>query len=191
MPACNDSDVGEVDPVASAPRAVEIRVATSSDAAALLALKRTLDHETSFMLLEPDERKTAVAEAIEELRAIVARANSVVLVAVADGEPVGYIQATGGAFRRNRHTAHVVIGVRRSHTSEGIGGRLLGELARWARSAGVLRLELTVMTSNERAVRLYRKLGYRVEGTRRAALLVEGELVDEFWMARVLEAQSP
>jgi RimJ/RimL family protein N-acetyltransferase len=43
-----------------------------------------------------------------------------------------------------------------------------------------------MMTHNERAVNLYRKVGYQVEGTRRAALLVENELVDELWMAKLL-----
>jgi RimJ/RimL family protein N-acetyltransferase len=138
------------------------------------------------MLLEPDERTTTEAEVAEELRAIATRPNSVVLVADAEGELAGYVEASGGTFRRNKHTAYVVIGVRRSHAGLGIGGRLLGELDSWAHAAGVLRLELTVMTTNERAVGLYCKLGYQIEGTRRAALRIDDELVDEYWMAKLL-----
>jgi RimJ/RimL family protein N-acetyltransferase len=54
----------------------------------------------------------------------------------------------------------------------------------------VRRLELTVMSSNKRAIGLYRKLGYRVEGTRRGALLIGNEAVDELWMAKLLETSS-
>jgi RimJ/RimL family protein N-acetyltransferase len=165
---------------------VLVREATEHDAGALLALKRGLERETSFMLLEPDERTTTEAEAAEQLHAVAARPTSVVLVADGGGELVGYVEATGGGVRRNRHTAHVVIGVRQRHAGQGIGRRLLAELECWARANGVRRLELTVMIHNERAVALYRKMGYRVEGTRRAALLVENELVDELWMARLL-----
>jgi RimJ/RimL family protein N-acetyltransferase len=170
--------------------AVAIRMATPRDAGPLLALKRVLDHETRFMLLEPDERTTTESEAAAQLRSTAARPNSVVLVADVKGELVGYVEASGGVFRRNRHTAYVVIGIRQSHAGQGIGGRLLGELERWARATGVLRLELTVMTNNERAVGLYRKSGYQIEGTRRAALLVDDELVDELWMARLVDADS-
>jgi RimJ/RimL family protein N-acetyltransferase len=169
---------------------VEIRTATPGDAAALLALKRALDRETRFMLLEPDERTETEADLEEELRAIEARANSVVLVAEEAGELVGYVEASGGRVRRNAHTAHVVIGVRRSHGGRGIGRRLLEELDRWAGDHAVSRLELTVMTINEPAIGLYRRVGYEVEGTRRAALLVDGEPVDELWMAKITPASA-
>jgi RimJ/RimL family protein N-acetyltransferase len=163
-----------------------IREATIDDADALLALKAALDRESSFMLLEPDERTTTATAARDELRVITERPNSVVLVAEDAGDLVGYVEASGGDFRRNRHAAYVVIGVRRSHGGRGIGGRLLTELDRWARANGVRRLELTVMTSNERAAELYQRLGYEIEGTRRVALVVAGDVVDEFWMAKLL-----
>lgn len=166
--------------------AVQIREATSNDAGALLALKSALDYETRFMLLEPGERTSNASEVAEQLHSAAARSNSAVLVADLAGELVGYVEAIGGRVRRNRHTAHVVIGVRQVHAGQGIGRRLLAELERWARANGVHRLELTVMTHNERAVALYRKMGYRVEGTRQAALLVENQLVDELWMAKLL-----
>jgi RimJ/RimL family protein N-acetyltransferase len=166
---------------------VLVRQATAQDAGALLALKRALDRETSFMLLEPDERLTTEVEVAEQLRTVAARPNSNVLVADSGGELVGYVEAIGGGVRRNQHTAYVVIGVRQLHAGQGIGRRLLTELECWARANGVLRLELTVMTHNEQAVGLYRKMGYRVEGTRQAALLVENALVDELWMAKLLK----
>jgi RimJ/RimL family protein N-acetyltransferase len=59
-------------------------------------------------------------------------------------------------------------------------------LEQWARANSLRRLELTVMIHNELAVGLYRKMGYVVEGTRHAALLVDNHLVDEFWMAKLL-----
>lgn len=166
--------------------AVSIRAATPDDAVALHELKRALDRETSFMLLEPGERTTSASDVADELRTVAAQPNSVVLLADTSGEVVGYVEATGGAFRRNRHTAHVVIGIRQSHAGIGLGRRLLEELDRWARGGGILRLELTVMKDNERALALYRRVGYEVEGTRRAALAVDGVVVDELWMAKVL-----
>jgi RimJ/RimL family protein N-acetyltransferase len=165
---------------------VDIRPATVADAAAVLALKRALDRETSFMLLEPDERTETDAEMAEELRSIAERPSGVVLLADDDGAVVGYVEARSGHFRRNAHRATVVIGVRASHGGRGIGRRLLEELDRWAGKHGISRLELTVMATNERAFGLYCKLGYEVEGTRRAAMLVDGELVDELWMAKLL-----
>jgi L-phenylalanine/L-methionine N-acetyltransferase len=50
---------------------------------------------------------------------------------------------------------------------------------------GLSRLELTVFVDNEPAVKLYRKLGFVVEGTHRKFALREGEHVDCYVMARV------
>jgi GNAT superfamily N-acetyltransferase len=80
------------------------------------------------MLLEPDERTTTEAEVADQLRRVTAQSNSVVLVADAVGHLVGYVEAIGGGVRRNRHTAHVVIGVRQPSARRGVGGRLLSEL---------------------------------------------------------------
>jgi RimJ/RimL family protein N-acetyltransferase len=43
-----------------------------------------------------------------------------------------------------------------------------------------------VMTHNQAAIGLYRKLGYEREGARRTALVIDGKPVDELWMAKLV-----
>lgn len=43
------------------------------------------------------------------------------------------------------------------------------------------------MAHNRSAVALYEKTGFVVEGTRRGSMLVEGDYVDEYYMAGVLD----
>jgi RimJ/RimL family protein N-acetyltransferase len=164
---------------------VRFREAVPADAEALLALKRQLDRETSFMLLEPDER----AETAEDIAADLGHltgSNSVVIVAERQGGLVGYIDARGGEFRRNRATAYVVIGVVAAASGQGGGSGLLREIERWAAPHGIHRLELTVMAHNERAARLYERMGFEVEGRRRECLTVDGRLADELYMGKLL-----
>lgn len=47
------------------------------------------------------------------------------------------------------------------------------------------RLELTVYTDNEPALRLYKKLGFEIEGTHRKHAFRDGAYVDSYCMARV------
>jgi RimJ/RimL family protein N-acetyltransferase len=170
---------------------VRIRTARPYDAAALLELKRQLDSETAFMMYEPGERDSSVQDLARDL-AVVARApNSVVLLAELGDQLVGYAELTGGSFRRSRATAYVVIGVRAHAAGRGIGAALLRQARDWAIAHGLHRLELTVMAHNTRAIRLYERMGFTVEGRRCECLLVDGQFIDELTMAAILPAQPP
>lgn len=185
---CVDADGSG--PVPGRPRpavtALRFRPAGPGDAAELLALKKDLDRETSFMLLEPGERTEDNADVAAELNSLTAAANCVLIVAETAGCLAGYVEARGGGFRRNRVTAHVVIGVLAAASGQGAGSGLLRELEQWALAHGIHRLELTVMADNHRARRLYERMGFAVEGRRRQCLLVDGRLVDELYMAKLL-----
>jgi RimJ/RimL family protein N-acetyltransferase len=163
-----------------------IRIAGPGDAAALLRLKQHLDLQTAFMLLEPGERDTSVQVLADELDTVARSGNSVVIAAEAAGELVGYVELTGGAFRRNRTTAYLVIGVLAEASGQGLGTGLLAEAKRWAAEHGVHRLELTVMAHNHRAAGLYERVGFSVEGRRSQCLLIDGRFVDELYMGLVL-----
>lgn len=165
---------------------LRIRPAGPGDAAGLLALKKQLDRETSFMLLEPGERTEDSADVAAGLSSVAGAGNSIVVVAEAAGRLVGYAEAQGGGFRRSRVTAYVVIGVLAAARGHGAGSGLLRELELWAPAHGIHRLELTVMVHNHRARQLYERMGFAVEGRRRECLLVDGRLVDELYMAKLL-----
>ncbi|MHB8293764.1 MAG: GNAT family N-acetyltransferase, partial [Acidimicrobiales bacterium] len=139
---------------------VRIRPAAPADATALLDLKRLLDEESRFMLLEPGERTASVEEVASELHIMGAAPNCTVLVAETAGKLIGYVEATGGRFRRNWVTAEVVIGVAAAASGRGVGSALMTRLVGWAGGAGLHRLELTVMAHNRRARRLYQRAGF-------------------------------
>jgi RimJ/RimL family protein N-acetyltransferase len=163
-----------------------VREAREGDAEQLLGLQRALDSESQMMMLEEGERSATVNDVRARLRAVAKSPNSAILVAQAAGQLVGYVEAEGGAYRRTRHSAYVVIGVRRAWQGRGLGRDLLATLERWASAHRIRRLELTVRVDNDRARRLYERAGYTVEGVRRGSLLVDGEPVDELAMARLL-----
>jgi ribosomal protein S18 acetylase RimI-like enzyme len=110
-----------------------------------------------------------------------------VLVAEGDDELAGYLEAEGGAFRRNRHAAYIIIGVRQGYAWRGIGTALFQAAEAWARKQGLRRLELTVMVHNVAGLGLYQKMGFTIEGTRRDSLLEDGTFVDEYALAKILD----
>lgn len=163
-----------------------IREIGEADAEAYLQLARTIDSETRFMMLEPDERMTTVEEQRQQMRAMHLSGNQTVLLAEYEGQLVGYLGAAGGRFRRNRHSAHIWIGIRREFMGQGIGTRLFEQVEAWARNHNLYRLELTVMAHNKIGQNLHTKMGFRIEGHLRHSLLVDGEYIDESQMAKLL-----
>ena len=165
---------------------VRIRAAGPQDAAALLSLKRRLDEETSFMMFEPGERDSSVRDLARELESVARSPNSAVVVAELGGQLAGYVQLAGGSLRRSRATAYVVMGVRAHAAGRGIGTELLQRAKDWAVAHDLHRLELTVMAHNSRAIRLYKRMGFSVEGRRSECLFVDGQFIDELTMATIL-----
>lgn len=91
-----------------------------------------------------------------------------------------------GHYARRRHVMGLGLWVAHASQGQGVGSALMVALCDYAdRWAGVLRIELLVYTDNERAIGLYRKFGFEVEGTMRAHALRDGVYVDSLVMARL------
>ena len=56
---------------------------------------------------------------------------------------------------------------------------LNSELDKWARENNLTRLELTVVSSNMVAKHLYEKNGFKIEGTRKNAMIIDDKYVDK------------
>lgn len=164
-----------------------IRTIHPDDAEQFLNLRKKLDEETQFMLFEPGERITTVEEQCEHIQRLLLQENSTTFVAEHNGQLVGYLEASGGQLRRIRHSVHIVIGILQAFTGQGIGGQLFVALEEWTHQKSITRLELTVMTHNQAGFALYRKRGFEIEGTKKHSLLINGQYVDEYYMAKLLD----
>jgi putative acetyltransferase len=92
---------------------------------------------------------------------------------------------------RRAHARSLGIVVAREWQGRGVGRRLLRRLLDWADNwGGVLRVELWAHADNERAIALYRSLGFVEEGRHRGYALRGGQFVDSVSMAR-LHPQPP
>lgn len=114
------------------------------------------------------------------------------LVACIENEIVGNIVlAINSQSPRRRHAASIGMAVRDDWQGKGVGTALMKaaiDLAdKWL---NIVRLELEVYTDNEAAVKLYKKFGFRIEGTCIGYAFRDGRYVDAYLMAR-LNTHSP
>lgn len=151
-------------------------------------LLNNLDAETDYMMYEPNERMqiTYVQELKNDIENNVILGNDFLQVAIDNQKIVGYIRAERGKFNRIRHTAYIVVGILKDYRGKGIGTSFFEKLNCWATENGIKRLELTVECHNETARHLYEKSGFKIEGTRKKSMFVNGSFVNEFYMAKIL-----
>jgi RimJ/RimL family protein N-acetyltransferase len=86
-----------------------------------------------------------------------------------------------------KHIGRFGMMVLRQYWGEGIGRRLLEIMEAHARSRGITRIEAMVRSKNERGVKLYTRMGYEIEGTRRQAAIIDGNPHDEYFIAKLLD----
>jgi len=139
----------------------EVRPARPGDARSFLEAFRSVAAERRFIQTEEVSR-TARPYRRRFRRSVTEEAAH--LVAVAGGRVVGSISIRRDAHPVTRHTASVGMFVTAGWRGRGVGTALLEEAMRWARDAGVERVDLTVYPHNQAAIALYRTFGFVEEG---------------------------
>tara|TARA_B100001989_G_C24544059_1_gene469519 strand:- start:2475 stop:2981 length:507 start_codon:yes stop_codon:yes gene_type:complete len=160
--------------------------ATSDDAPKLSKLMRKLESENSFMMYEASEipREELLRE---RLTASAKTAKETFLLAVSDhGDLYGYVLVFSGHLSRNSGVGTLALGVTEIAQGCGVGSELMAEAIAWSKYHNLYRLQLQVQTNNTKALRLYQKCGFQIEGILRRCALVNDEYVDKYQMALLL-----
>lgn len=107
-------------------------------------------------------------------------------VALINGEIVGDLGFEVCQNPRRKHVGSLGMGVKDKSQGQGIGSALLSTVIELADNwLNLKRIELTVYTDNERAINLYKKFGFEIEGESVAFAFRGGEYVNAYHMARL------
>lgn len=168
---------------------MKIREAKEPDAQLMIDLFEKLDSETSFMMMEPGERKLSVEDQVKRIHSFANASDKLMAVAEAGDALAGFIIVSSGMAIRNRHSAYMVIGVQKAFWRQGVGSALIDFMEAWVNRADIHRVEFTVMEGNLAARSLYKKHGYVEEGIKRDSLKVNGQYVNEIYMSKLFKAE--
>lgn len=164
---------------------LSIRPVRIDDAPAINEIRR-MPGVMENILGIPSER-TAVSERI--FANMDANSHEFVAAVIQDGieKVVGCAGLHISPSPRLRHSAGLGIMVHRDYQGKGVGTALMRAVLDLADNWLMLRrVELSVFTDNEKALALYKKMGFVIEGTKHMAVIRSGEYADEYIMARFL-----
>lgn len=146
-------------------RTAILRSARPEDAAPMVEFMKTTAGETEFLLRYPEECTMDAAGETAFLDGVLNSPNQVMPCCFVEGKLAGNAMLTMNPHLKTRHRGSVAIGLRREYWGLGIGTALLRELDAIAKAHGLEILELDYIEGNDRARRLYEKMGF-VEAAR-------------------------
>ena len=151
-----------------------IRPAEERDAEELSLLRLQADGETENLDREPGE-DFLDRDAFARLIALDAEnSRSLFLVAEAGGKLAGFSRCQGSHLKRSAHKVDFGIMILQAYWGIGIGRNLLQESIHWADSNGVEKIALSVIENNIKAISLYEKMGFSIEGVLKNDKLLSG-----------------
>jgi RimJ/RimL family protein N-acetyltransferase len=160
---------------------MNIRKARPMDAATLAMAERTLARTPGRLVSRPHELKKAnFRHTIQDLSK-----RGLYVVAEEGGRIVAHALLSPMDREAIAHVFRLTIMVHEGHQGRGIGTALMKHLMAWARrSPRCEKIELGVRAVNKGAAKLYRRLGFVVEGRlRRRLKLEDGTFIDDLLMA--------
>ena len=144
--------------------AIIIRSPEMKDAEQLIDHVKKINQETTFLIREEEEFNFTIKQQESFIQARVNSQMNLFIIAEIEGNIIGTCILSGTALKREKHKADLAISIQKEYWGLGIGRRLMETSIAWAKENNIRKITLKVDTANHRAVALYERLGFEVEG---------------------------
>lgn len=168
--------------------AYSIRSAVHKDAKELSEIRLQIDGETENLDREKGEGYIDRQGFEQLIKTDTESKKNLFLVAVVHDKIVGFSRCEGNLLKRFAHKVEFGVGVLKDYWGYGIGKNLLKESITWADSNEIKKITLNVLETNEKAIKLYEKSGFMIEGIlKNDKILSDGNYYHTIVMGRCME----
>ncbi|MBB6452377.1 ribosomal protein S18 acetylase RimI-like enzyme [Salirhabdus euzebyi] len=164
-----------------------IRSAKVEDGKSLAKVRLQIDGETENMDRKPGEAYIDELGFRQLIQEDTISKSNLFLVAEVNGKIAGFSRCEGNSLKRTAHKVEFGIAVLKEFWGHGIGKNLLQQSIDWADNNGIKKISLSVLETNEKAIILYKKYGFEVEGRlKNDKFLSDGKFYDTLVMGRLV-----
>ena len=159
-----------------------VRKATKRDASTMLRNLALVAAEEIYIGIEQVKlrHRKELLERIKDRRCLTT-------VALVGGKIVATSSLWNTHLKKMDHVRELGISVIDGYREMGVGRAMIDYDLKWARKQkGIKKIQLGVFSSNKRAVHLYEKFGFKVEGLLKRQHILKGKYADELRMALFL-----
>ncbi|MEX3745914.1 MULTISPECIES: GNAT family N-acetyltransferase [Lysinibacillus] len=167
---------------------IKVRVAVEEDAATMLEIQKEVLAEEDFLITTVEEFQQTIDGQKEWIQAKLANERETIFIALYEEKMVGWLMFQSPHRKRLAHTGTFGMMVLKEYRGLGIGKLLLEKIIMWAEhNPYIEKISLGVFSTNERAIALYKKMGFVEEGRKINEIkLHDNEYIDDVLMYKMV-----
>lgn len=160
-----------------------IRTAAMGDAEGILNIQKEVVEEGDFLLMDSVEFNKTIADQKQWIQRILQNKREILLIADVADKMAGWLVFQSPNRVRLNHTGSIGMMVKKEFRNRQVGRKLLETLLVWAEQhKEIEKICLGVLSSNDRAIHLYRSLGFLEEGRKVNEVKIGDRYVDDILM---------
>lgn len=163
-----------------------IREANIEDAKNVIEYIKIVSDETDFLISDSSERNFTVRKEKEFLQNIQSSILEKIFLFEIENKIVGMCSIEGINKIRIKHRVDLAITVLKNYWGNKIGEKLIDYAIEYCKSNCIKKIELTVRIDNERALKLYKKFGFEIEGEIKNFIYLNGNYYNCYYMGLLL-----
>lgn len=163
-----------------------IREADIEDAENVIEYIKIVSDETDFLISDSSERNFTVRKEKEFLQNIQSSILEKIFLFEIENKIVGMCSIEGINKIRIKHRVDMAITVLKNYWGNKIGEKLIDYAIDYCKSNCIKKIELTVRIDNERALKLYKKFGFEIEGEIKNFIYLNGNYYNCYYMGLLL-----
>ncbi|MED3908272.1 GNAT family N-acetyltransferase [Peribacillus simplex] len=165
-----------------------IRTGELEDAEAVLDVQNSVISEGEYFIALSEEFNKTPEQQRDWIRRLLENERETIFVAEINGEVIGWIGFQSENRKRMSHKGSFGMMIRKNYRGKGIGKELIKALLEWAEANPFIeKVSLGVFSTNQRAISLYKKMGFVEEGRKiKEFKMSEREYVDDIIMYKMV-----
>lgn len=166
---------------------VSIREATKEDAKAIIDFYNIVGAETTYLSFGEGEYKVNLEHQENMIESTNSSNNNFMILATINEEIIGIGTISSNQKKKGKHVGILGIVISDKYCNLGLGKIMMDSLIDWCKNNGITtKISLTVREDNPRAIALYKKCGFEVEGILKNETYIDGEFFNIVSMGMVL-----
>ncbi len=161
---------------------VKIAHATPDDARKVIEYLKIVGDETDNLSFSGDSININELDEATLIASISEMNNSCMILAWLDDQIIGIGSLEGLPRERFAHRSSLGVSVKKEFWGIGIGTYLIDELIEYAMNHNLEVLDLEVIVSNKRAIKLYESFGFEIVGEYKNYSVVDGKSLNAYIM---------